>query len=242
VNPPVVGICALREPASWAVWQDSLAHLVADSYVTAVQSTGSLAILLPVHNPAAPQLLDHVDALVLAGGTDIDPTFYGAGIDAATEETFPDRDAFEIAIARMAIGRGMPVLGICRGMQVLNICLGGSLHQDIADEQGDTPHRRQWGSFEGTENEIRLQAGSLAARAFGEETHIGHCHHHQSIGELGEGLRITGTAAVDGLPEAIEATDGRWVLGVQWHPEASERRELFEALAAAAREFADSRG
>lgn len=237
---PVIGICAPREPASWSVWTDQLAHVVADSYVTAVQSTGSHALLLPIHSPAATELLDRIDGLVLAGGSDIDPTFYGAAIDPATEETFPDRDAFEIAMAREALKRQLPVLGICRGMQVLNVVCGGTLRQDIT-EGHPSPHRRSFGSFDDAENEIRLEPDSLAAKALGEDIHIGHCHHHQSVDRLGDGLVVTGRMVVDGAPEAIEAAGDGWVLGVQWHPEASERRELFQALANAARDHASTR-
>jgi putative glutamine amidotransferase len=232
-SPPAIGICAVRETARWAFWEQT-AHLVADTYVAAIQSTGALAILLPV-DPRAPEaLLDHVDALVVIGGADLDPRSYGQEPEAAVEASYHERDGFEIALTRAAIARGMPFLGICRGMQLLNVALGGTLVQNLTDADGNTPHRRIVGAFEGNEHEIHLDPGSLAARALEEEIHIGRCHHHQAIDRVGEGMIVTGRAR-DGVPEAIEMEDG-WVLGVQWHPEAGEKRELFHALADAARE------
>jgi putative glutamine amidotransferase len=129
----------------------------------------------------------------------------------------------------------MPVLGICRGMQALNIALGGTLVQHIPEMNGTGPHRRIVGTFEGNEQTISLEDGSLAAQAVGEEIHVGRCHHHQAVEDLGEGLSITGRAQEDGMIEAIEMHNGGWVLGVQWHPEVDEQTRLFAALADAAR-------
>jgi putative glutamine amidotransferase len=231
---PVIGICAVRERARWSFW-DQTAHLVADTYVSSVQRTGAMAVLLPVDGRAPLGVLDRVDGLLVIGGADIDPSVYGAELDPLTESTYPDRDAFEIALLNGAIERGMPVLGICRGMQALNVALGGTLVQHIPEVDGSNPHRRSLGSFEGTEHIVELEPGSLAARAAGEEVHTARCHHHQAIDQLGDGLVVTGRARQDGLAEAIELDDGAWVLGVQWHPEADERSRLFASFTDAAR-------
>jgi putative glutamine amidotransferase len=230
---PVIGICAVRERARWAFW-DQIAHLVAETYVASVQRTGAIAVLLPVDDRAPLELLDRIDALLLIGGADLDPATYGAAHDPLTESTYPDRDAFEIALLRGAIDRGMPVLGICRGMQVLNVALGGTLVQHIPEVNGVAPHRRVVGSFDGTDHTVELEPGSLAAAAAGEELHTARCHHHQAVDKLGDGLVVTGRAQQDGMIEAIELNNGAWVLGVQWHPEADERSRLFAALTDAA--------
>jgi putative glutamine amidotransferase len=127
----------------------------------------------------------------------------------------------------------MPFLGICRGMQLLNVACGGSLNQHLVDGEGVNTHRRVIGTFAGTEHDIDLTPGSLAERALGEPVHEARCHHHQAIDRLGEGLVVSGRAR-DGVAEAIESSDGAWVLGVQWHPEAGDKHELFEAFAEAA--------
>jgi putative glutamine amidotransferase len=231
---PIVGICAVRERARWAFW-DQDAHLVADSYVRPLQRAGAIAVLLPIDVRAPIQLLDRIDGLLLIGGADIDPATYGAQRDPATESTYPERDSFEISMLRGAVDRGLPVLGICRGMQILNVAFGGTVEQSLVSSDGGNPHRKVIGTFDGTEHEVTLEPGSLAARAAGEEIHVARCHHHQAVAELGAGLVVSGRAS-DGVTEAIETTDGSWVLGVQWHPEADERTRLFSALRDAAAE------
>jgi putative glutamine amidotransferase len=231
---PIIGICAVREKAKWAFW-DQTAHLVADAYVASVQRTGAIAVLLPVDERAPLELLDRIDGLLVIGGADIDPSVYGQELDPRTESTYPDRDAFEIALLKAAIERSLPVLGICRGMQALNVALGGTLVQHIPEVDGINPHRRMTGTFDGTDHTVELESGSLAAEAAGEELHTARCHHHQAVDELGEGLVVTGRAQQDGMVEAIELQNGGWVLGVQWHPEADERSRLFNALTEAAR-------
>jgi putative glutamine amidotransferase len=233
-DTPVIGLCAVRERARWSFW-DQTAQLVADSYVSAVQRAGAVALILPVDARAPLVLLDRIDALIVIGGADLDPASYGAERDPLTESTYPDRDAFELALLKGAIERGMPVLGICRGMQVLNVALGGTLVQHIPDVDGTGPHRRIVGTFDGNEQTVTLEPGSLAAQAVGEEQHVGRCHHHQAVDRLGDGLVITGRVEQDGMIEAIESDDGSWVLGVQWHPEADEQTRLFAALTEAAR-------
>jgi putative glutamine amidotransferase len=234
---PVIGICAVRERARWAFW-DQTAHLVADTYVAALQETGAVAVLLPVDSRAPDVLLDRIDGLVVIGGADIDPRLYGQAPSEALEKSYAERDEFEIALTLGAIERDLPFLGICRGMQLLNVARGGTLLQELTDENGVPTHRRIVGTFEGNEHHIELDHGSLAERAIGESIHIGRCHHHQAIDRLGAGLRVTGRAREDDVPEAIESSDGGWVLGVQWHPEAADKRELFHAFAAATRERA----
>jgi putative glutamine amidotransferase len=229
---PVIGLCAVLEQARWSFW-DQDAHLVADSYVAPLQRAGGVAVVLAVDTRAPLELLDRIDALLLIGGADLDPSMYGASRDPATEATYPDRDRFEIALLRGALERELPVLGICRGLQVLNVALGGTLVQDVVADDGSHPHRRVRGTFEGNDHTVSLIPGSLAARAVGEEAHLAHCHHHQAVLGLGDGLVISGRAE-DDVVEAIELADGRWGLGVQWHPEANDTSRLFAALCDAA--------
>jgi putative glutamine amidotransferase len=235
-SEPVIGICAVRERARWSFW-DQPAHLVADTYVSSVQRTGAIAVLLPVDGRAPLELLDVIDGLLLIGGADIDPSSYGAQRDAELESTYRDRDDFEIALLEGAVGRGMPVFGICRGMQIINVAFGGTLVQHLPELEGSNPHRKALGTFEGTEHTITLEPGSLTSEAAGELVHLARCHHHQAVDKLGEGLVVSGRAEVDGVTEALEADDGRWILGVQWHPEADERSQMMSAFVDAARNW-----
>jgi putative glutamine amidotransferase len=240
VSRPVIGIVSPIERARWGAW-DEPAHVLPRSYVDAVQRAGGSALILPadaawVTHPD--EVLDLVDGLLLAGGSDIDPQFYGAEPHPETRGTVPERDTFELALARRAIERDLPFLGVCRGMQVMNVALGGTLHQHLPDVVGHGEHRRSLGSFEQADHDVELASGSLAARAAGERTHVTKSHHHQGVDRVGEGLQVTGRATLDDLVEAVELPDRRFTLGVQWHPEADERSRLIAALveeAAAAR-------
>ena len=182
-----------------------------------------------------------IDALILAGGTAIDPENYGAEPHPRTVETAPARDASELALARRAWERDIPVLGICRGMQLINVSRGGTLIQHLPEEVGHEDHRRVPGSFAGAEHDVWLTPGSLASRAAGEQLHVTKSHHHQGIDVLGDGLEITGRSALDDLPEAIEAPDRRFVLGVQWHPEADESSRVVATLVECAEEYRGER-
>jgi putative glutamine amidotransferase len=188
------------------------------------------------------EVLDLIDGLILAGGADIDPSNYGAEPHPETKDTVPERDATELALAGRAWERDLPVLGICRGMQLINVALGGTLRQHIPDDVGHSHHRRVPGSFDGSDHDVRLEPGSRAARAAGEELHSTKSHHHQGIAVLGDGLEVTGRSVLDELPEAVEAPGRRFVLGVQWHPEADERSRVIEALVEQARDYRSTRG
>jgi putative glutamine amidotransferase len=232
---PVIGMCAALERARWSVW-DLRAALLPYNYVEAVQRAGGLALMLPVDPATAEdpeETLALLDGLVLAGGADIDPSSYGQRAHAETVDTAPERDAFEIALTRAAIERDLPVLGICRGMQLINVARGGTLQQHLPDRYGHGEHRRVTGSFEGSDHDVRLVQGSLAASAAGELAHATKSHHHQGVERLGEGLIESGVSTLDDLPEAIELPDRRFVLGVQWHPEADTASRVIGAFVAA---------
>ena len=237
---PVIGLCAALEQARWGAW-DQPAHLLPREYADAVQRAGALALLLPP-DPYAMEhpdgLLDLLDGLIVTGGADLDPAAYGAEPHAETVGFNSERDAFELALAARAIERDLPFLGICRGMQVLNVARGGTLLQHLPESHGHDEHRRNAGTFDGNDHLVALDESSLAARAAGELSHRTLSHHHQGVDRVGEGLVVTGHSVVDDLPEAIELPQGRFVLGVQWHPEADETSRLIGALVDEAREHA----
>jgi putative glutamine amidotransferase len=233
---PVIGMCVAVEQARWSVW-DMPAMLLASNYVDAVHRAGGFALMLPVDAQLADdpgEALELIDGLVLAGGADIDPASYGEIAHPETVDTVPERDACEIALARGAIERDVPVLGICRGMQLINVALGGTLVQHLPEHYGHLEHRRAIGSFDGADHEVVLSEGSLAARAAGEVRHATKSHHHQGVDRLGDGLVVSGFCALDELPEAIERPDRQFVLGVQWHPEADPASRVIGAFVAAA--------
>jgi putative glutamine amidotransferase len=241
---PTIGICTPLERARWGAW-DLDAFLVPRNYVDAVRRAGGLVLLLAPDPEVADdpdEILDLVDALMLVGGADLDPASYGAERHPETIGCVPERDVFEIALVRRALERDLPLLGICRGMQVINVARGGTLHQHVPDVVGHDHHRRVLGSFDGNDHDVRLQPGSLAARAAREELHATKSHHHQAVDRVGEGLVVTGWAEIDELPEALELPGNRFALGVQWHPEADEASRLIAALVEEARERSNVAG
>jgi putative glutamine amidotransferase len=231
VTRPAIGICAAIETAQWAAW-DVLANLSPRTYSLAVQRAGGLALILPPDDVAAEspdELLDMLDALILAGGSDIDPGSYGAQADHETRGTRPERDRFEIGLGTRALERDMPVLGICRGMEMLNVIQGGTLKQHLPDLE---LHRHTPGAF--TDHRVRLEPGSLAGRVVGAELIEVKSAHHQGLEELGEGVVAIGYAD-DGVVEAIELPDKTFAVGVLWHPEEDERSRVIGALVEEAR-------
>jgi putative glutamine amidotransferase len=217
VSRPVIGLCAAIERARWSVWDDE-AVLLPRAYSTAVQRAGGLAVVLPP-DPELDGVIDLLDGLILAGGAD-----YGE---------YPDRDAFELALASAALERDLPLLGVCRGMQLMNLARGGTLIEHVPDTVGHEDHRATPGAF--GDHDVRLTAGSLAARAAGGGRVPTKSHHHQAVDRIGEGFEVTGWATIDDLPEAIEDPSLHFALGVQWHPEADPVGAEIAALVEAAR-------
>jgi putative glutamine amidotransferase len=234
VTRPVIGICAAIESARWAAWE-VLVNLSPRAYSLAVQRAGGLALILPPDDVVAEspdELLDMIDGLILAGGSDIDPGSYGAQPHPETRGTRPERDRFEIALGTRALERDMPVLGICRGMQMLNVIQGGTLNQHVRDLVHNDLHRHTPGAF--SDHGVRLDPGSLAAAVVGAERTEVKSAHHQGVDELGEGVVASGYSE-DGLVEAIELPDRDFAVGVLWHPEEDERSRVVGSLVEEAR-------
>jgi putative glutamine amidotransferase len=229
-----VGITAALEGAAWTVWHDVDANVSPRTYSTELEAAGAVPVILPAQAPAPERvaaLLDRVDALILAGGSDLDPAGYGAEPDPRTTGFRRERDAFEVALAQGAMERGVPLLGVCRGMQLLNVACGGTVTQHVANA---AIHLHTPGEF--ADHEVRLEPGSLAARAAGAERVAVRSHHHQGVERLGRELVASGWSEPDGLIEAIERPAGSFALGVLWHAEEEPGNALVAALCEAARE------
>ena len=203
-------------------------------YLEAVGRAGALAIVVPpMPGPAIPALLERVDGICLSGGPDVHPDAYGAAPHAELGPTEPRLDAFELALARAADERDMPILAICRGMQVLNVARGGTLHQHLPDVVGETVTHRQQGNPSRPTHGVSVADDSRLAGILGRTEAQVNSFHHQACAVVGERLTVTARAD-DGTVEGFEAADRSFMVGVQWHAEClvdhDEQVALFSAL------------
>ena len=235
---PLIGVTTYLEQAVRGDWDERFG-MVPETYLIAVEEGGGIPIMLPPQpfdEAVVERVLDAVDGLVVSGGADVDPGRYGAERGPHTDDPRYDRDDWEVELVLAAIERGMPVLAICRGLQILNVALGGSLVQHVPDIS-DADHGRAPGGFARTD--VAITGGTLVREvlgAVGDRLSV-HCHHHQVIDRVADGLIVSAHAA-DGLIEAVELPGRPFVVGVQWHPEQDEAdRRLFAALVEAAVRF-----
>jgi len=188
-------------------------------YYDRVLAAGGIPLMLPplTKENELSALLDHVDAIVLTGGSDLDPKRMGLPRHPAVRPMVPRREDSIRLLGRLAIERRMPILGISLGMQLLNVIYGGTLHQDIQSEvKGARNHRSKTNPF----HRVEVQPGSLCYKIFGRKSFLVHSSHHQAVKVPGRSLRITAFSE-DGIPEAIEGPPR--TIAVQWHPERSEK-------------------
>jgi putative glutamine amidotransferase len=241
-------------------------------YSGGVEEAGGLPLVLPVPyrlrrgpwsearafaDRFAVEVLDAADGLLLSGGPDLDPEFLG-------EEPLPrlgrvdgPRDILEMALAREALSRGLPTLGICRGLQVLIAAAGGGLYQDLAAQRPGGLKHRQDAERDVATHFVTVEEDSLIAALLRPGRLKVNSFHHQAVSRVPEGFRVS-AAASDGVIEAVEQVGfsgavppdgaaGPWFVGVQWHPENLWPREplflnLFTGLIEAARRYRRGRG
>jgi len=208
---PLIGITSYAQDASWGVWQRP-------------------AALIPLDYD---ETLEALDGIVFSGGADVDPSIYGAEPHPETDAPQARRDAGELALLRSALERDMPVLAVCRGVQLLNVVRGGDLVQHLPEEIGNDAHKETPGTF--SEHPVEVKEDSRLASVIGSRSEVT-SHHHQGLGRVGDGLVETAWAR-DGTLEAVEDPSQRFVVGVQWHPEAGSDEALIRALVDEARTY-----
>jgi gamma-glutamyl-gamma-aminobutyrate hydrolase PuuD len=233
---PLIGITTYAEDASWGVW-DLPAALVPLDYVNAVERAGGRPLLIPPSEDGIEETLAALHGIVFSGGADVDSTLYGAKPHSEADTPQTRRDVGELALLRAALDRDLPTLAVCRGVQLLNVARGGDLVQHLPETVGHGEHRQVLGTF--AEHPVEVQEGSRLESAVGSGSRVT-SHHHQAVGRVGKGLVETAWAG-DGTVEAVEDPSQRFLLGVQWHPEAGEDHGLIQTLVAEARAYRDER-
>jgi putative glutamine amidotransferase len=215
------------------------------AYARPLEAAGALPVQLPFVGDVE-SVLEAADGVVLGFGSDIDPARYGGEPHPKMTPHSPLRDAFELELARGALARGLPVLGICRGMQLLNVARGGTVLGDAAPHPGG-----DWDRWElvvravaaGADppehpgHPLRVASGSRLAAALGAHESWVNSYHHQAVDRLGDGV-VAVAWADDGVVEALEVEGDAWVLGVQWELQESWKDDpamlrVFEAFVSA---------
>lgn len=218
------------------------------AYLNAVQQAGGLPILIPLNltDEQLDMLIEQVDALLFAGGGDIDPNYYQQSpqVDNLTDIQ-PERDDTELRLMRLATETKMPFLAICRGIQIMNVANGGTLWQDIPSQRPECIRHDYFYDSEVSyprhhiAHEMRLNGASRLRDIVQTDCFAVNSLHHQNVREVAPNLKAVGQAQ-DGLIEVLEAIDHPFGIGVQWHPEElvnheETARKLFKAFIEAAR-------
>lgn len=239
-HQPLIGIPSASVPSSAPGVKT---YRFNGNYTASLAAAGGLPVAIPLDLPedALSALFGRLDGLLLAGGDDLDPAFYGEARHPALGEVDPARDETELKVARWSLETHLPTLAICRGIQVLNVAAGGNLYQDIpAQLPGALRHNyaRPETPWDQMTHRVRVQTGSRLAGIVGAADVPANSYHHQAVKQVAAGFAPVAWAP-DGVIEAIEADGQPFALGIQWHPEALTRvneaaRLIFQAFVAAA--------
>jgi putative glutamine amidotransferase len=219
-----------------------------ERYCRALAQAGGVPVILsPTRSRSgAIRVLDHLEGLLISGGNfDIHPSLYGEKPIAKLGQIKSERTKFELNLARAALKRDLPLLGICGGAQAINVAMGGTLYQDIATQVSHAIEHQQSPRKHVGGHEIQIRSATRLATIVGRPSLEVNTTHHQAVKRLGAGLIVNATAE-DGLIEGIESSSHSFVLGVQWHPEALalrslRQRRIFSAFVEACRAFGGRR-
>lgn len=210
---PIIGITGnQRQTSNHDIDNLDLSYVPTD-FVRAVTTAGGVPLILPIgDSEMAKAYVSMVDKIILSGGQNVDPSYYGQDKQAAEDDFLLERDIFEIAVIQEALKQNKPIFAVCRGMQLLNVVLGGTLHQDIKNHwQAD--------NYKTVTQDLMIDENSLLSQIYGSSTRV-NSFHRQCIDKLAPNLKIVAYDPKDQMIEAVESTNpNHRLLAVQWHPE-----------------------
>ena len=207
---PVIGITANYDDSK---------SMLAEGYYKKVVAAGGVPLIIPPldDSDAIINTLDRIDGIILSGGGDYNPLFCGEEPSPRLHSINGERDLPELLITRLAYNRQIPMLGICRGIQTLAMALGGTVRQDIADTNGLIKHSQDAHRSVPTHS-VSVSENSVLHKIYGCRSLYVNSFHHQAVGEVGDRFRVVARSC-DGIVEAMESTEMKSIIGVQWHPE-----------------------
>ena len=194
-------------------------YIIQRGYVRSIIDAGGIPILIPVtEDPArCADYIDMIDGLLVPGGEDVAPEFYGEDPHRTVSYINRDKDRYDLELIRLCREQNKPIFGICRGFQVINVAFGGTLYQDIPSQLPEAMCHNQSQDLRNVPtHKVTLDENSVIGRILGKEIYT-NSFHHQAVKDVGDGLRVVGRTA-DGVVEALETEDGR-IFAVEWHPE-----------------------
>lgn len=190
-----------------------------NNYARAIELSGGIPCYLPVTSSpdVAREQIRLCDGMLIPGGLDVNPLIYNEQPLPLLEATIPRTDRFQLTLIDEALKLGIPILGSCRGNQILNVAFGGTLYQDVSYATPNPLQHSQLTQLDNPAHSITIFEDTILYDLFGRNLDV-NTFHHQSINQVGEGLKVTAVAP-DGIIEGIQLVDHRFVVGVQWHPE-----------------------
>ncbi len=236
---PIIGI--ISNP----IIENRAIYKINATYIERTVEAGGIPLAIPskINLADCERIISTIDGLIIPGGGDILPELFGEETHPKVIYALKEVDLFEMELIRLARKHNKPLLGICRGAQLINVAFGGTLYQDIPSQYKDEVcHVQSWNNIDHPMHKVYLEEDSNLYKIFGETVLDVNTLHHQSVKDLGQGLRIVGKAK-DGVVEAIETEDGM-IIGVQWHPENlvpnyKEYMKIFEYLIEKSKEVKD---
>ncbi len=216
---PIIGLVPLIDEKKESFW-------MLPGYMDGITEAGGIPVMLPLTHDEGEieELLDHMHGILLTGGHDVSPALYNEEPLKECAQTIEERDRMEMILLKKTLERDMPVLGICRGIQFLNVFTGGTLYQDLPTQRPTKTEHHQSPPYDISVHEVTIKDDSKLFKLLGKSSIRVNSYHHQAIKDIGEDLKIMAISE-DGLTEAVEMPDKRFVWAVQWHPEFSFRSD-----------------
>lgn len=214
-------------------------------YYIAIEKAGGVPVLLPnlTNLGLIDEILKAVDGVLMSGGYDLDPKYYGEEVLRRSVRITPDRDRFELELVKKARTRKIPVLGICRGHQIINVAFGGTLYQDFTLRKEYTlEHKIIQSSRYKKRHPVVIKDGSKLFSILRKKEIEVNTSHHQLIKKVAPGFAVSAQSKADGVIEALESLKDDYLVSVQWHPEVSYEERNSRLLFASLVESAGKRG